>query len=61
MTKIIEAQNITKVFGQGNNQTIALNNVSIEIEAKEFVSVMGPLGFRQIHAFVHVGWNGHDR
>ncbi len=44
MTKIIEAQNITKVFGQGNNQTVALNNVSIEIEAKEFVSVMGPSG-----------------
>lgn len=44
MTKIIEAHNITKVFGQEDNQTTALNNVSIAIRKDEFVSVMGPSG-----------------
>lgn len=44
MTKIIEAHNITKTFGQEKNQTTALNNVSITIGANEFVSVMGPSG-----------------
>jgi putative ABC transport system ATP-binding protein len=44
MTKIIEAQNITKIFGQDKNQTVALNKVSISIAANEFVCVMGPSG-----------------
>ncbi|HHT25573.1 MAG TPA: ABC transporter ATP-binding protein [Clostridiaceae bacterium] len=44
MTRIIEAQKITKIFGQEKNQTIALNDVSIFITANEFVCVMGPSG-----------------
>lgn len=44
MTTIIEAQNITKIFGQDKNQTVALNKVSISIAANEFVCVMGPSG-----------------
>jgi putative ABC transport system ATP-binding protein len=44
MPKIIEAENITKTFGQKNNRTVALNDVSVSIAANEFVSVMGPSG-----------------
>lgn len=44
MNKIIEARSINKVYGSENNQTIALNNVSISITANEYVSVMGPSG-----------------
>lgn len=44
MTKIIEAKHISKFYGQDNNKTIALNDVSVSIAAKEFVSVMGPSG-----------------
>ena len=44
MNKIIEARSINKVYGSENNQTIALNNVSISITTNEYVSVMGPSG-----------------
>lgn len=44
MANIIEGQKITKTFGQGKNRTLALNEVSMTIAEKEFVSVMGPSG-----------------
>ena len=41
---IIEATNLTKTFGQETYKTVALNDVSISIDANEFVCVMGPSG-----------------
>lgn len=44
MNRIIEAKNIIKTYGQENNKTVALNDVSVSIEQNEFVCVMGPSG-----------------
>lgn len=44
MKTIIEGQDIRKIFSQGENQTLALADVSISIKQGEFVSVMGPSG-----------------
>ena len=44
MDKILKGSNIIKEFGNGNERTKVLNNVSIEIEKEEFVAVMGPSG-----------------
>lgn len=43
-TKIIEAENISKIFGRKESRTVALNNVSVSITENEFVCVMGPSG-----------------
>jgi len=46
MMGIIKANNIKKVFGGGKYfaQTIALNNINIELEQGEFTAIMGPSG-----------------
>lgn len=44
MISIIEAQKISRVYGQGNSKTTALNEVSVSIAFNEFVCVMGPSG-----------------
>lgn len=41
---LIEAKNLTKVYGEGEGTTVALGGVSFAIEKGEFVSIMGPSG-----------------
>ncbi|MEE2002172.1 ABC transporter ATP-binding protein [Alkalimonas sp. MEB108] len=41
---MIEVQQLQKVFGQGDNQVVALQNIDLRIEENEFVAVMGTSG-----------------
>lgn len=41
---IIRTENLTKVYGFGDSAVTALNGVSLEIQAGEFVAIMGPSG-----------------
>lgn len=40
----IEAKELSKIYGSGENQIIALNKVNLEIAASDFISIMGPSG-----------------
>ncbi|MBR0424496.1 MAG: ABC transporter ATP-binding protein [Clostridia bacterium] len=42
--KILKVQNLTKIYGSGENEVRALNNVSFEVEKGEFVAIIGPSG-----------------
>lgn len=40
----VSAENLTKVFGQGETEVVALKDASINVEAGEVVALMGPSG-----------------
>ena len=41
---IIQLSDVTKVYGSGSQATAALRNLSLDIAAGQFVSLMGPSG-----------------
>jgi putative ABC transport system ATP-binding protein len=43
-TPLIQVVNLTKVYGMGEVQVLALDDVSLEIGENEFVAIMGPSG-----------------
>ena len=42
--EILKVENLCKVYGKGNNQVQALNNVSFSVEKGEFVAIVGQSG-----------------
>ena len=42
--EIVKVENLTKKYGKGENEVIALNNVSLTIEKGEFVAIIGSSG-----------------
>ena len=46
----IEAKNLSKIYGDGENRVVALNRANLEIVSSDFISIMGhgrskPTGF----------------
>lgn len=44
MASLIELRGITKVYRMGQNEVVALNNVSLSVEKGEFVAIVGRSG-----------------
>lgn len=44
MTKILQIKNIEKYYGNRGNLTKAINNISFDVEQKEYVAIMGASG-----------------
>lgn len=44
MKAVIKAENLTKIFGEGDNKLTVLDNINLEIKEGEFASIMGPSG-----------------
>lgn len=41
---LIRLEDISKIYGHGEGETVAVDNVSLEIDKGEFVALMGPSG-----------------
>lgn len=41
---ILKIENLTKIYGKGDNQVCALNNVSFSVSKGEFTAIIGPSG-----------------
>ena len=44
MSKIIEANNLTKIYGEKETSVTALDDINIEFRENEFTAIMGPSG-----------------
>ena len=42
--KILEVKNLSKIYGKGETEVKALDNVSFSVEKGEFVAIVGPSG-----------------
>ena len=42
--EILKVENLTKKYGKGENEVIALNDVSFTVEKGEFIAVVGSSG-----------------
>lgn len=43
-TEILRIENLTKIYGSGENEVRAVDNVSFSVEKGEFLSIIGPSG-----------------
>lgn len=51
MDIVLEAKNLTKVYGSGEGTVHALRGVSVGIERGSFTAIIGKSGCGQIHTF----------
>ncbi len=42
--EILRVENLTKIYGSGNNRVTALDNISFSVKQGEFVAIIGPSG-----------------
>ena len=42
--EVLRVEHLTKIYGKGENEVKALDNVSFTIEQGEFVAIIGPSG-----------------
>ena len=40
----MEAKELSKIYGSGENQTVALDKANMEMDGNDFISIMGPSG-----------------
>ncbi|MGV0817788.1 ABC transporter ATP-binding protein [Martelella sp. FOR1707] len=53
---LIEFRKVSRIYGSGEAEIAALNNVDFSIEAGEFLSIMGPSGSGKSTAMNILGW-----
>lgn len=47
--EILKVENLSKIYGKGETQVVALDNISFTVEKGEFVAIVGPSGSRKIN------------
>lgn len=51
--EILRVENLTKIYGKGENQVVALDHVSFSVEKGQFLAIVGPSGSGKFHTSAH--------
>ena len=46
---ILKVENLTKIYGKGENSFKALDNVSFSVKRGQFVAIVGPSGLGKVY------------
>lgn len=41
---ILKIENLSKIYGEGESKTIAIDNISFEVQEGEFIAIIGSSG-----------------
>ena len=41
---ILKIENLSKIYGEGESKTIAIDNISFEVQEGEFIAIIGASG-----------------
>ena len=56
----IEAKNLSKIYGDGENRVVALDHANLEIVSSDFISIMGPSEAEKVPCFIcFPAWISH--
>ena len=55
--EILRVENLTKIYGKGENEVRALDNVSFTVNKGEFVAIVGASRKRKINTFTSNRWS----
>ena len=55
--EILRVENLTKIYGKGENEVRALDNVSFTVNKGEFVAIVGASRKRKINTFTSNWWS----
>lgn len=50
--EVLRVEHLTKIYGKGENEVKALDNVSFTVEQGEFVAIIGPSGSGNQHYYI---------
>lgn len=56
--EILRVENLSKIYGKGQTQVVALNNVSFTVNKGEFVAIVGASRKWKIDPFTFNWWGG---
>lgn len=51
--EILRVDNLTKIYGKGDNEVRALDGVSFSVQKGEFIAIIGSVRFGQIDPFAY--------
>lgn len=54
--EILKVQNLSKIYGKGETQVKAIDNITFSVNEGEFVAIIGPSGSRKINNASYFRW-----
>ena len=50
--EILRVENLNKIYGKGENQVKAVDNVSFSVQKGEFVAIIGQVEAESLHCYI---------
>ena len=52
--EILNVSDLCKIYGKGENEFLALNNISIKVKKGEFIAIVGKVGVVRVLYYIYL-------